>query len=168
MKLPLVLKDQQARNAIYCWKVLATSGASETGLTAYGQLEGPVKLYVINSFFVGNMSSPTRNPWHVWMFLGWLASTLSGLGAIFYGVVIFFAALTTHRRYLRAPSSQFEDLSMAQGVAREGILYGLSIIVLGLLLMAIGKYIARIQDRISTMESRRRDMLLHSKRNIGL
>jgi hypothetical protein len=60
--------------------------------------------------------------------------------------------------------SQFEALAVAQHVAREGVLYGLLFVTAGLLLMTLAGTIGRYQDRITTLESRRRDMQAHEDR----
>lgn len=112
--------------------------------------------------------SPKAAFQHIWLFLGWLVFTLSGFGAIFYGAAITMAALVTYSRFSghrhAVLPSQLEALAVAQHVAREGVLYGLLFVTAGLLLMTLAGTIGRYQDRITTLESRRRDMQAHQDR----
>lgn len=119
--------------------------------------------------------SPKAGFQHIWLFLGWLLFTLIGFGAIFYGTAITMAALVTYSRFSRFSGgrhavlpSQIEALAVAQHVAREGVLYGLLFVTAGLLLMMLAGTIGRYQDRITTLESRRRDMQAHENRKSKL
>jgi hypothetical protein len=101
-----------------------------------------------------------KAPGRMWLRAGIVLLNASGFGLTFYGLAIFGAALVTHFRYLRSNGGpifpiQFESLAAAQDVARQGLFYGLLIIVGGLILLAVGRLLRRIQNRKRALEPRR-------------
>lgn len=108
----------------------------------------------------------------LWLRAGMGLFYAAGLGIMFYGLVIFNAALVTFGRGLPSPdrppfSTLAEELLHAENVARQGIYLGLSIAAVGFALLVIGGGIQRFRHRQLVLEARQRDVEAYKNRHAG-